>query len=125
MMNRLDNKGQVLVMFICLLPIVLLIIGAVVDISSMVIEKNKLSNINEIVSNYYMEHKNDDDITLKITSLVKKNDDDIVNIKVDRKNNTIYLDKKIESTMGKIIGIREYEIVSEYGISNNGIKKIR
>lgn len=125
MMNRLDNKGQVLVMFICLLPIVLLIIGAVVDISSMVIEKNKLSNINEIVSNYYMEHKNDDDITLKITSLVKKNDDDIVNIKVDRKNNTIYLDKKIESTMGKIIGIREYEIVSEYGISNNGIKRIR
>ena len=52
MMIRLNNKGQSLVMFICLLPILLLIVLAIVDVSRMVIEKNKLNNINYIAISY-------------------------------------------------------------------------
>ena len=57
MMIRLNNKGQSLVMFICLLPILLLIVLAIVDVSRMVIEKNKLNNINNIAIWYYSSHK--------------------------------------------------------------------
>ena len=80
MMIRLNNKGQSLVMFICLLPILLLIVLAIVDVSRMVIEKNKLNNINYIAISYYSSHKEDDDVTERIISLVKRNDENIINV---------------------------------------------
>lgn len=125
MMIRLNNKGQSLVMFICLLPILLLIVLAIVDVSRMVIEKNKLNNINYIAISYYSSHKEDDDVTERIISLVKRNDEDIINVRINKDKNTIYLDKKIDSTMGKIIGISEYEIVSEYSFTDDGIKRVK
>lgn len=125
MMIRLNNKGQSLVMFICLLPILLLIVLAIVDVSRMVIEKNKLNNINNIAIWYYSSHKEDDDVTERIISLVKRNDEDIINVRINKDKNTIYLDKKIDSTMGKIIGISEYEIVSEYSFADDGIKRVK
>ena len=125
MMIRLNNKGQSLVMFICLLPILLLIVLAIVDVSRMVIEKNKLNNINNIAIWYYSNHKEDDDVTERIISLVKRNDEDIINVRINKDKNTIYLDKKIDSTMGKIIGISEYEIVSEYSFAEDGIKRVK
>lgn len=125
MMIRLNNKGQSLVMFICLLPILLLIVLAIVDVSRMVIEKNKLNNINYIAISYYSSHKEDDDVTERIISLVKRNDENIINVKINKDKNTIYLDKKIDSTMGKIIGISEYEIVSEYSFTDDGIKRVK
>lgn len=125
MMIRLNNKGQSLVMFICLLPILLLIVLAIVDFSRMVIEKNKLNNINYIAISYYSNHKEDDDVTERIISLVKRNDEDIINVRINKDKNTIYLDKKIDSTMGKIIGISEYEIVSEYSFADDGIKRVK
>lgn len=125
MMIRLNNKGQSLVMFICLLPILLLIVLAIVDVSRMVIEKNKLNNINYIAISYYSSHKEDDDVTERIISLVKRNDENIINVKINKDKNTIYLDKKIDSTMGKIIGISEYEIVSEYSFADDGIKRVK
>lgn len=125
MMIRLNNKGQSLVMFICLLPILLLIVLAIVDVSRMVIEKNKLNNINNIAISYYSSHKEDDDVTERIISLVKRNDEDIINVRINKDKNTIYLDKKIDSTMGKIIGISEYEIVSEYSFADDGIKRVK
>lgn len=125
MMIRLNNKGQSLVMFICLLPILLLIVLAIVDVSRMVIEKNKLNNINNIAIWYYSNHKEDDDVTERIISLVKRNDEDIINVRINKDKNTIYLDKKIDSTMGKIIGISEYEIVSEYSFTDDGIKRVK
>ena len=125
MMIRLNNKGQSLVMFICLLPILLLIVLAIVDVSRMVIEKNKLNNINNTAIWYYSNHKEDDDVTERIISLVKRNDEDIINVRINKDKNTIYLDKKIDSTMGKIIGISEYEIVSEYSFADDGIKRVK
>ena len=125
MMIRLNNKGQSLVMFICLLPILLLIVLAIVDVSRMVIEKNKLNNINYIAISYYSSHKEDDDVTERIISLVKRNDEDIINVRINKDKHTIYLDKKIDSTMGKIIGISEYEIVSEYSFADDGIKRVK
>lgn len=125
MMIRLNNNGQSLVMFICLLPILLLIVLAIVDVSRMVIEKNKLNNINYIAISYYSSHKEDDDVTERIISLVKRNDEDIINVRINKDKNTIYLDKKIDSTMGKIIGISEYEIVSEYSFADDGIKRVK
>ena len=125
MMIRLNNKGQSLVMFICLLPILLLIVLAIVDVSRMVIEKNKLNNINNTAIWYYSNHKEDDDVTERIISLVKRNDENIINVRINKDKNTIYLDKKIDSTMGKIIGISEYEIVSEYSFADDGIKRVK
>ena len=91
----------------------------------MVIEKNKLNNINYIAISYYSSHKEDDDVTERIISLVKRNDEDIINVRINKDKNTIYLDKKIDSTMGKIIGISEYEIVSEYSFADDGIKRVK
>ena len=52
-------------------------------------------------------------------------DEDIINVRINKDKNTIYLDKKIDSTMGKIIGISEDEIVSEYSFADDGIKRVK
>lgn len=44
-MNQLNNKGQVLVLFVILLPVLLLIIIGLIEISSINLEKTKTKNI--------------------------------------------------------------------------------
>ncbi len=124
-MNKLNNKGQVLVTFICMLPILIAIIGVVVDTNNMVYEKSKLESINVLATTYYKEHITDIDVTNKTVALIKKNDSNIININIDKINKKILLDKKIDSIFGKIIGIKEYEIVSIYTYQDDIIKRVK
>ncbi len=124
-MNKLNNKGQALVMFVCLIPILILIIGIVVDTNKMVYEKSKLENINALAVTYYLNHIEEDDVTNKMVELIKKNDNSIENINIDKINKEIFIDKKVDSIFGNIIGIKEYNIVSTYTYRDNIIKRVK
>ena len=91
-MYRMKKNFYKLLIFLTLLCLIVL---AIVDVSRMVIEKNKLNNINNIAIWYYSNHKEDDDVTERIISLVKRNDENIINVRINKDKNTIYLDKKI------------------------------
>ena len=61
----MNNKGQVLVIFVILLPILLMILGFVVDLGLLSIEKRKISNNTYDAVEYYLE-SNDKDKTINL-----------------------------------------------------------
>ena len=74
----MNNKGQVLVTFIILLPIFLLVLMFIVDIGLFSIEKRKVSNNTYDALVYYLEYLDEE----KTLELLESNLEDIkVNIK--------------------------------------------
>ena len=113
-----NNKGQVLVLFIIVLPIILLGIACIIDSSYMMYQKNRLDNINKDVLNSVK-----DKIDLEkedVLELIIMNDKMIVNkdISIDE---TITIDNYIlvDSIFGKIIGFDKYKISSSVSVNYN------
>ena len=123
----LNNKGQTLVIFVVVLPILMIILASIVDISFMYMENNKLNSINELALNYGLDNINQEDLSLKIKELINANDNEININQLTIKNNEVYSDlsKDTNSIFGKIIGIDKYKIVSKYkGIIKENKKEI-
>ena len=113
-----NNKGQVLVLFIMILPVVFIGIACIIDSSYMMYQKNRLDNINRDVLNSLKDKSNLDEED--ILDLIILNDAKIVNedISID---DTITIDNYIlvDSIFGKVIGIDEYKISSSISINYN------
>lgn len=75
----MNNKGQVLVIFVVMLPIFLIILALVVDLGLMSLEKRNISNNTIYAVEYYLE-SNDEE---KTKELLKENIDNIEVIIVD------------------------------------------
>lgn len=82
-MNKLNNKGQSLVMFVVILPVIIMILIMVVDIGKMVNLKSELDNINYIAISYGLDNISDDDIQDKIRKLIYKNKLGIDEVKIE------------------------------------------
>lgn len=111
-LSYMNKKGQILVMFIILLPLVLLMAAYTIDMGLVMYEKNHLEGINESTIDYAMEHFSS--ITEeKIKEIVAKNDQTITTKVIIGENQiTIVLEKQIKSIFGNIIGINNYQIKS-------------
>ncbi|MBE6153152.1 MAG: pilus assembly protein [Firmicutes bacterium] len=124
----INNKGQTLVIFAVFLPLLLIIMATVIDVSLMYYEKNKLDNINLMVIEYGIDHLEENDLEIKLKELIKENDKEIKmdNITINDNKITIIISKSTKSTFGKIIGIENYKITSKYiGIINKEKKEIK
>jgi len=124
----MNNKGQTLIIFIVFLPLLLIIMATVIDVSLMYYEKNKLDNLNMMVTEYGLNHIEDEKLEEKINKLVNKNDNEIKIKKIVISENKVIitLSKSNNSTFGKIIGIEEYKIISKYiGTNDNNKKEIK
>ena len=53
---RLNNKGQSLVMFVLIIPIILLILVLIYDVGNALYEKNRMSNTNYLATNYGLDN---------------------------------------------------------------------
>lgn len=98
MMNK---KGQVLVMFIILLPILIGVCAFVIDVGIITYEKNKLSNIINL--------SNEEDVNVR--KYLKLNN--ISGYKIKEKGKCIEVKYYRKSLFGSIIGIKEYKISSK------------
>ena len=58
----LNNKGQSLVLFIIIIPIILGIMAIVIDIGNIIYENQELDNINRIVLDYGLDSITDRNI---------------------------------------------------------------
>lgn len=94
----LNNKGQSIVIFAIILPLLLLFITYVYDVSSVQYEKNRINSIAEIAKNSVSEDK---------CSIVEKNDNKITCTKEGTK---IILSKRIKSIFGRILNKTYYDI---------------
>ena len=114
-MMNLNNKGQSLVMFIVIIPILIIILAFVYDIGTAIYEKNSLSNTNYMVIDYGLS--NIDKVTEDdLIDLILKNSKGVNNVSViiDDKIINIKTSKDFKGIFGKIINTNFNEIVSEY-----------
>ena len=88
-MNRfLNNKGQSLVMFVMILPILLMIIMMVIDIGKMVQRREELDIINYILVDNGLDNIEINNLEDKLREILDKNDKsiDIVKINIDKES---------------------------------------
>ena len=113
-----NNRGQVLVLFIMILPIVFIAVAWIIDSSYMMYQKNRLDNINLDVLNSVKDEINVSEE--EIRDLIILNDAKIVNEDISI-NETITIDNYIlvDSIFGKIVGFDEYKISSSISVNYN------
>ena len=139
-----NNKGQSLVLFVIILPILLIILILVIDIGRVILLKNELDSINKIVLDYGLDEMedldnilvNDDsvdiyqlvnDIEDRIKNVIILNKDDIDTINIDLKDNKIYiyLEDSVNGIFSKLIDISIFDVKSSYvGYIDNDKKRI-
>lgn len=111
-----NNKGQVLVLFVLMVPLIIFIIAYFLENMFISNEKQKLDNINQMLLEYSYENKENVGLYDAILNLALKNDKEIIiesfDINIDYIE--ITLSKDMDSMFGKIIGINKYEIISKY-----------
>lgn len=98
---KVGNKGQALVEFIIIVPVLLLILLALVDFGSVIHQKYVLENDVDVISEMYLNEKSDDinNYVNKIGAIVSyDNDGKYTTIKLEKKVN--YITGIISSIMG-------------------------
>lgn len=115
-MLKLNNKGQSLVLFVVLLPILLFVIVLVVDIGTIMTSKQDLNNINYMMIDYGLDNIGKENLENEITNYIllntKKLDD--IEVKIIEYEVYIYMKKYEKSLIAHIFNIQGFEIVSEY-----------
>lgn len=128
-MSRLNNKGQTLVLFVLLLPIMLCVMVLVFDIGKFLCEKQNLNNLNSMVISYGLKHYGDDNLENDLTKLILLNRDDLNSVEVNINDNEIYVDLLYmdSSILGTIFNISIFEVRSSYvgDVKNDKIKRIK
>lgn len=118
----MNNKGQVLILFVLIIPILLLGVTYIIDNIYISYHTNKLNGINSLVIKDAEINELDSE---KIEKYIKKNDNDIEIelIKINENKIEIKLSKRIKSIFGIIIGKDSYTIKSSKTkvISNDNI----
>ncbi len=125
-MKSLNNKGQTLVLFVMLLPIMLLVMVLVFDIGKSIVEKQKLDNISFMIVSYGIEHSKDDNIEGTLKELVTLNYKDATDVEVLVKDDyvSVSLSGKVKGVFGNLVGKSFFEVRSYY-IGNINDKKIK
>lgn len=115
-MMKLNNKGQTLVMFIVIIPILISIMVLVIDLGSAFAKKQELNNVNKLVIEYGLDNLDQENLESDLTSYITMNAKDLSNVKVTVENNTINVTTKayIDGIISKALNIDGFEIVSEY-----------
>lgn len=87
----LNNKGQSLVLFVLILPIIFIVMMIVVDVARMILLRQELNNVSYIALDYGLEVINEEDTISKVKELINKNNSDINNVSVEIKDDIIYV----------------------------------
>lgn len=119
----MNNKGQALVMFIMLLPIMIIIFAFIVDLGLLSIEKRNINNNVKEVLEYAKEDKNND-LENNINNILYKNLGNDINTKININSDTISVSvSKNYNTLFKVLGKKYYEINVKYILKENEIIK--
>lgn len=112
----LNNKGQSLILFVVVLPVLLLVLVLVIDIGRVIVVKQKLDNINTIVIDYGLEHLDKEGIEQELVKLVRLNGKDIDDVTLSIEDGKIYssLEESTKGIFSKIINISIFRVKSSY-----------
>lgn len=124
-MIKLNNKGQSLVMFVLIIPILFFMLIIVVDIGNIFLEKQELDNLSYLTLDYGLDNYDRMGVEPKMKQIINKNDSKIEDIEILLSDDKIIirLKKNISGILVKNLNI--LDIKSEYvGYISNGKKVI-
>lgn len=108
----MNNKGQSLVLFVLVIPILLGMMVLVIDVGNAIYEKNKINGVIEMVMEYGLEDGYSEDEMSKLISYNLDADkylvesvDDVINIKVS---------DYVDGVISNVVSFKGFKIVSEY-----------
>ena len=122
---KLNNRGQSLVMFVVIVPLLLLVLAMVVDIGNLVNNKIEINSVNKLAISYGIDNIDKDNIENEVKNIINKNYKDIDDIKISIQDEKISIDLKYysKSIFGNIIGTKGYLIESSYKAYMDNSKK--
>jgi len=97
-MIKLNNKGQSLVMFVLIIPILLLIMILVIDIGNVIMNKQELDNINYLTMEYGLEHLSESNLENKLINMIILNNNKLTEVSVNIESNKITIETKKQVT---------------------------
>lgn len=128
---KLNNKGQSLVLFVLIIPILIGIMAMVIDIGNVVYNRQDLDNINKIVLEEGLNDINNPNVVNEIQELAKLNNKDII-FKVKFSDMEFYIESSyyVKGIFSNIFDTNGYLVKSIYKgyIDENNkhiIKKIK
>ena len=112
----LNNKGQSLVLFVIVLPILLLIVILVIDIGKALVLKQELKNISNIVLDYGLDNLYKEEIKFELVNLVELNNNEIDNVNINIDDSKIYIElsEDVKGTFSGIIDISVFNVETSY-----------
>ena len=108
----MNNRGQSLIMFVLILPLISLFIAFFIDSSLSLMEKNKLDGI--ITSNINEALKNDIRDVDKIKNGIKKSEEMDVSVNVVDDELRVYAKSNKNSLFGKLLNFKYYQLEFHY-----------
>ena len=111
----MNNKGQVLVCFVLMIPIIFMVFALIVNLGLLSIEKRKISNTIKSSITYGLKHIDEENLEGTLRELIKKNVDNIDELIVLVDNN--YISIKLSK---KYHGILNYLTNENVTLAYNG-----
>ena len=108
----MNNRGQSLIMFVLILPLIALFIAFFIDSTLSLMEKNKLDGI--ITSNIESSLENDIRDEEKIAISIKKNEDVNVFVSVVDDELHVIVESRKKSVFGKLLNFKNYQLEYNY-----------
>jgi len=122
----MNRKGQVLVMFIILLPIFFIIMTLLIDIGNLILTNNEINDVSYMVLEHCLDHLDEDDIIDTSKELLKLNNKELNIESFKIENSKVYLNVsyQVKGIISNIINIKLFDINNKYEAYIKEDKKI-
>ena len=122
----MNRKGQVLVMFIILLPIFFIIMTLLIDIGNLILTNNEINDVSYMVLEHCLDHLDEEDIIDTSKELLKLNNKELNIESFKIENNKVYLNVsyQIKGIISNIVNIKLFDIDNKYEAYIKDDKKI-
>ena len=122
----MNRKGQVLVMFIILLPIFFIIMTLLIDIGNLILTNNEINDVSYMVLEHCLDHLDEEDILDTSKELLKLNNKELNIESFKIENSKVYLNVsyQVKGIISNIINIKLFDINNKYEAYIKEDKKI-
>lgn len=122
----MNRKGQVLVMFIILLPIFFIIMTLLIDIGNLILTNNEINDVSYMVLEHSLDHLDEEDIIDTSKELLKLNNKELNIESFKIENNKVYLNVsyQVKGIISNIVNIKLFDINNKYEAYIKDDKKI-
>lgn len=119
----MNNKGQALVLFVLLLPLVTLFVMYLTEIANINLAKKEIDSNSKEAIWYALSNLNDDDVLMKTQNLIDSNVNADNTVMIDNGVVIIRVKAKTKNMFSKIFGVTSIDI-KHTGYIDNGRKII-